>query len=369
MATQETNSAPASKPELVGFVVAASEFHPVEIEKVRAAAKSAGFDPEIIKDVRPRNCFIRAARALVKQGVLEAGNKGVLADKLSDESEIAYQFSRRQVEDGVASYPAQAVIRFRKTSEAISVEGLGGMGSADQAKVHATVTKLFEAAGFSYSGTDLNNLVDRLFSAVTRRIMLRGAVYFVPHDHQSLVFKVRDFLGACGIKFMVFTVGFGEEFAVQDIFEAAAQDVMKNINTLRADVAGLVEQKDEQGKPVLTKRMAKARFKQLAVDLQHYKGIAKALRVSMDKILDAAGESGQALAAIAAGPEALVRALSSGRKVDPLAAILVDTYSESNGRLLDMASRINGKAPKLVLAESVAVKGGYAPALAGAPQV
>jgi len=345
------NEIPMIGVDKVGFVIACADMVATPIEKVRAAAKYVGFDADMIKDIRPRNAFIRAARNLVKQGVLEAGNKGVLADRISDESETAYQFSSRQVENGVAKYPAQAVIHFNKTSEAITVEGLGGMTEIDRMAVHKSVMGLFEKAGYTYTVTDLNSLLDRMYSEVTRRIMLRPAVYFVPVTFQSLVFKTRDFLAALGMKYHIFVIGASEQWAIQDVFDATAQDVCKKIAALRAEIAELAEKKDADGAKALTSRMARNRFKEIAKDIQHYRDIARALKVKLEQVLAAAGEDGRTLAALAAGPESLVRALSSGNRADPLAAVLTDIMQSADGKIMALAARINGKAPQVALAE------------------
>lgn len=301
----------------LGFVVWTSEVNPRQVTKVREAAVKAGFEPEVIRDIKPRNAFIRAAQELVKEGVLETGNKGLLRDKILDEStEIAFQFSKREVHEH-AEYLKQAVIRYNKDKQSISVDR-GDLSESDYRLLCHKVQELFERKAGLYSGQDFNMFIDRVFSKNTRRIMLRPGVHFVDVKQQPLVLKVRKFFEELGFVFTVLTVGAGDEIAKRDVLTALTQDLCVEAAKLIAEVKEL---SSSQG---LTERIARSRLKEVKQNLQHYRDLASALNTSLEKVLRGAGEAGTLINLLGNGVDYVVQQIQTGQTLDPFAIKLVE---------------------------------------------
>jgi hypothetical protein len=325
----------------VGFVVGPKELTSNDIDAVRKAASKHEIDPGLVRDIHPRDAFARATRALLKAGLIKKGNRGVFRDRLSEGEDgvIAYQYSARQVTD-FAKYPPQYMITFRKDSETISVRPLGEADAAQQASVHAEVMELYKKAGYTYTAQHLGTLVDRIFASVTRKIPVRRSVFFIGVQHESLVRKVRAFLGELGITFYIWTIGAGEEETRGDIVLAIVDDIKKNVESLTEEIAKL----KKEGK--LTKRMAKKRFKDKFAELAQYRSILKGLHTSTGEIMKKAGKAGTTLTLMAKGPDAVIEAINSGKVASELAVTLADFQEEKGGALIVAASKLG--VPELV---------------------
>jgi hypothetical protein len=319
----------------LGYVVASRDVSPVGLDKVRKAAESAGFDPAVVKDIKPRNAFIRAARALVRKGVLEEGNHGLLRDKIVDEQDVVFQYSARNISANKAEYFTKAIVRFRKAGETIWVDE-DGLSKEEHKKIYDQVVSLFEEAGYTFSSTDFHGLVNRLYAQATRKIMLRDAVYFVPAQFSSLVNKVKKFYEELGFNYYVFTIGAGDLLAKGDIYKAVVDDVKKNIHELTQEVKEL----QAKGDDALSGCVVKNRFKSAAKDLQHYQEIAKSLKCGLSEVLEDAGQAGKTLSLLAKGAGAIIAAVSSGGCNDPLALVLAGKES-GNKHILDLAAKIS----------------------------
>jgi len=275
-----------------GFVIAAQDFTEKPLDAVRVAAQRAGLDPALVRDIRPRSAFIRAARSLVKQGVLveHAGTDGILRDKIADEKHVVFQFSARHVSDQSAEYVKEAVISFDKESQAILV-------TPDNPAVHNEAVRLFTHAGFTASVQDLHAIVDRAFSGITRQIMLRRAVYYVPSNARATVETVRAFLGHLGLGFLVLQVSGVDTRTRQDIRTATAEDVRRSVAELTREISQLNGD--------LTGEIARNRIEEIRRQLRDYEGIARSLETTVAEILRESGTAGQTLELLARGPEAV----------------------------------------------------------------
>jgi hypothetical protein len=333
----------------LGFAVIPEEISATHIAKVRSAAQSAGLDAESIRDIRPRNAFIRAMRDLQKAGIIEEGTDGVLRDKFCDDDEsVVFQFSRKYVESQGVTYQKEAVIRFIKNP---------GLIECSNPEYKALAEDLYVKAHGVYSVTDLNAYVARVIKSECHRVPLKDGVYFISHQHGGLLEKLKKFYAELNFTLHVFSVGHGGTHP-KDIFKAVLRDLQNQMQSTTDEIGTLKAGND------LTPKIAKNRLKELRKQLDQYKEIAGALRVDLDTMLVQAGDAGKALAQVAQPVDSLIQLIQSGRIDTTLGELLVSAGEIPVTALpqirtrpalqVDVAGEVSDSAhPVLVLGRSV----------------
>jgi hypothetical protein len=247
------------------------------VSAVIEAAKAAGIDEELVYSIRPRNAFIRAARAIkAKAFATLEGNEGILAHKFKDdEFTVEFQFSAVFLKQHGVDYDSAAVVSFDKKSLAIS---------CDNYTIKSLAERLFMAAQEEYKTNDIQMLLKRLLAkAGCRRIGVRDGVYFVPKQYEHTVIVLKKFLNALGFSYFSGLVTSEDKLQVA---KEIVQDIKKTIAELTTEITELKKEDN------LSKCIAKNRLKETRDLLRTYKEAADSLQVNLSDILQEAGEAG-----------------------------------------------------------------------------
>lgn len=304
------NQGSAVAQDMAGWVCFVEETPEQDLKKVREAAESAGIDPAKIYDVKDRNAFIRSMQQLQREGHVQvrADADGMLRHKLlDDDAIITFQFSEYYVQASGAQYDKAALIQFSKTSCAITCSNPALKAMAEQ---------LFGAARKHLKAVDINNMVARLVKEKCHRVPLRDAVYFIPLQARELVEQLKKFYSGIGITWHVYPVRHADGQS-EAILKAVVKDMKGEFESLQKEIDALKADK------TLTKRIAKARLKELKKRLDEYRDLATALRGSLGSLLEDAGTAGQCLVQAAMPLDALVAHIQRGNKLAPLMADLI----------------------------------------------
>lgn len=353
--------------EDLGFVVSGTPLGEVAVSTVRKALEQAGFDDAFAKDIKPRNAFIRAARAMQKEGLLEEGNRGMLADRTVDQNDtLCYQFSAREQDGSRVVYDCRAVLQFDKKTEQLRVVHDASIDAATRQAVEKKLDELFSKYGYTYKSSDVTHLVNKMFASVTRKISLRAAVYYVPYTAGGLVEKVRKFYAALGSKLYVFSIGAHQADAQTDILAAVVDDITGNVAKLKKDIDDY--RAEHEG--AVSCKLARSRIREAAKDLRHYRDIAASLKSKLSDVLSKAGESGKVLSVLARGSAAIIEAVSSGGKADVLSVLLADAAEKKDGTFQAKAERAGliSEAVKLASVPQLNVGGSVTATDAPTPQ-
>lgn len=250
------------------------------LSEVRLAAERADIDDKLIREIKPRNTFIRAIRQLQKDEIIERGEHGTLCDKYADDDTVSFQFSQRFVEGQGVHYDRFAVVTFNKESLVIA---------CSNSDIKRIAEKLYNEIQNQYSSYDLNAVAKKITEkAGCRRILLRDGVYFVPMSHIHVAEKIKKFFEALNFSFIVLPVSSasGEKMS---IIRAVVRDVVQSVKSIEDEVAALKAEGN------LTPRIARRRLEDLEDALGQYTVLASDMQTDLKILLKDASEAANAL--------------------------------------------------------------------------
>jgi hypothetical protein len=297
-----------------GNVIFAEEISEKPIKNVIEAASKAGLDVTIIKEIKPRNLFIRAIRKLQSEGKIEEREKNarvnaesVLCDRYrDDEFKIEFQFSTRFLEESGVRYAKAAVVSFDKDTHTITCEDRAVLDFAQ---------KLYDGAKEIFTTQDINSFTNRVVhKAGAKKLILRSGVYWLPNERRELANKLRDFYRALGFSCFMLTASDQER---DDLVKAATRDVVREVQNLKTEIQQLKANKE------LTPRIAKNRIKELSEKVKQYMEIARSLKTRLSTIFKDAGEAGEVLESVGiSSVEEISARIQRGDNVLPVVAEL-----------------------------------------------
>ena len=299
----------------LGIVIFSQEFHSQSLSNVREAAVKAGIPEELVREIKPRNAFIRAMRELKKKGVIALhGSDKLLSDKFADDdTRVCFQLSRSYVEDNGVRYDPAAIIEFNKLSHAIECSNREIKELAE--KLHVQVSEI-------YLTTDLHMLVKRfLEDNGAKRIPLRDGVYFIPYQYKALAEQIKNFFSALNLSFFTLQASDSEK---SDLISSTVHDMINTVADVKKEIEALKATGD------LTQRVACNRLKELQGMLKGYTEVAHSLNERTLDLVAAAGEAGDILFSIGSSTtEQLISCIQRGTSVAPMVLDLLEAATDA----------------------------------------
>lgn len=274
---------------ILGFIFFSTEIHGIGRAAVAQAVLNAGLDTEQVRDLSPRNVFIRSVRKLQNEGVIEEGTDGVLADRVDNKNEVAFQLSRRYVETNGVKYTPGVFIKFDKESKQII---------CDVPTIKRLAENLYTTLAGVYSTTDLHSLTARLIDDTgSKRVLLRPGVYFLSKKNGEILEKIKALYTALGFSYHVYPVA--PDTDTKGLAQAIVADMKASIETINKEIGDLRASPDG-----VSTRIAKQRLRDLRTSLHQYKELAESLGVSFKNLLKESGDAGKILEFAEAGDDA-----------------------------------------------------------------
>jgi len=204
----------------------------ITISNLRAALSSAGLDPNIAKDLLPRNAFSRAAREL---------EEGRIIRKVTEEGDlIRFQFTREEADSTEIRYSKEAIVTLDKTT--------GIVTCMDPVLQQSAQDELDRQMGHRKSA-DVTRLVQKVFDQHKGDLVpLRqnGGVYFVPDTHKALVEQVWHFLLGIGGTMSRFTINAGDAATSGSVADSLVEHFSGMITDLHQQIGEVgVDSSDE----------------------------------------------------------------------------------------------------------------------------
>lgn len=274
---------------ILGFIFFSTEIKNIGRAAVAYAVENSGLDVEQVRDLSPRNVFIRSVRKLQHDGVIEEGTDGILADRVDNEKDVVFQLSRRYVETNGVKYTPGVFIKFDKESKQII---------CDNPQIKRLAENLYTTLAGIYSTTDLHSLTARLIDATgSKRVLLRPGVYFLSKKNGEILEKIKSFYNALGFSYHVYPVA--PDTDTKGLAQAVVNDMKASIEGIQKEIAELRASPDG-----VTTRIAKQRLRDLRTALHQYKELASSLGVSFKNLLKESGDAGKVLEIAEAGDDA-----------------------------------------------------------------
>ena len=155
--------------------------------ELRNALSTAGLDPNLAKDMAPRNAFSRAAREMQENRVIDR-----IDDDAADAAgEIRFQFTGKQLSDGIQYYKECDLYLNKET----------GYVRCDIEELRSEATRLIAEHMVQRTPADVTRLVQRVFESQGGDLIpirQQGGCYFVPVTHLALVNSVNIMLNEIG---------------------------------------------------------------------------------------------------------------------------------------------------------------------------
>ena len=307
--------------EKIGVVLIGDEIKSRPLEDVRRAAGIAGIPEEFIRDVKPRNAFLRGMRLMVKDGIV---NADLPPDKaLDDEDKIRVAFVVRRNQTDNLHYHPDVVIDFDKLTEMVTIIEKPATVSDTVILMHAR--ELLEKAKTLCNTGDIGRLVKRFMDSQCRRIAIRPGVYFVPRQYEGAADVVQKFYKELNFEFMKLPVGYDHN-NLKAVQAGIVKDLKQNIAECERKMRDL---KKDGG--TVSKFAARGRLKALKKSHAEYRELAASIGTTFEKICEEAGDAGRTLAFSAMAPGEVIVAIQAGKKFDPLSVELFESSEDYLG--------------------------------------
>lgn len=175
---------------------------------VRAALIECGLDPELSRDLAPRNAFIRGMRDLQENRIIRKVSE--------DQFYLNFQFTKEANLGGKLDYLYECVLSFEKQ--------VGTVTCPDKPELATSAKAALDAAMEVRRSKDITNIVQRIFSknADLFPIRAQGGAYFVPAAHVLTIEKVEMFVEKLGGAFRRFPVPTGYQTGIKAVKESVA---------------------------------------------------------------------------------------------------------------------------------------------------
>jgi hypothetical protein len=298
----------------LGVILFASELKAVKSGELLLACETAAIPRQLVSDVRPKNAFIRAVRALQTNGVGSQGRKRLLHKFTDDNTAVRFQFSDVYLQQLGVRYEANAVVSFDKKTHGITCD-------SDQIRRHAE--RFYAEAHEHVLPSDIYALVKRYVDQESaKRIPLRDGVYFLPLSKAHVAENLKKFFTALNFPFFLLPVNAADAANRAEIIKATVEDVGSTVKAIAQEIAEL------KASDKLTQRVACNRLRELHNQLKQYTELASALSESTENLLEQAGNAGKALLRSAGSVEELIACVESGEHVPGFIYDLVAAASE-----------------------------------------
>jgi hypothetical protein len=298
---------------LLGSIVFASEVPDTTLRQLAVAAEGAGIPRDLLPEIKPKNAFIRAIRALNRS---DFNSKKHLLHKFTDDAvKVAFQFSDVYLQSAGVQYEKNAVVEFDKKSHRIR---------CDQASILQHAEQFYVNAQSEVKSSDIYALIQRYVEKEdTKRIPLRDGVYFVPAIKQHVVDNLKKLFVCLNVSFFVVPINSTDAQNRVEILKATIQDVEKTVTAIALEIAEL------KASGNLTDRVARTRLKELHKQLRQYTELSTSLNESTANLVGAAGKAGNALLKSAASVDELIASVESGEHVPGFIYDLLEASTET----------------------------------------
>lgn len=295
-----------------GHIFFSTEVKPTPRAEVAKAVEAAQLETDEVRDIAPRNVFIRAIRQLQRADVIEANSDGVLADRVTLEGDVAFQLSKRFVEANGVTYDPTALVRFDKSNALIVCENWD---------IQRLAERLYGELAGLYSVTDLHALTGRLIDNTgARRITLRPGVYFIAKQYGDVLERISKLYTLLGYTYHAYPVT--ETTDTRALAHAVVSDMVSTVAQIQAQI-NEVRATSTDG---VSKRLAKSKLRELKRTLAQYKELAASMGVSIKNLLEEAGTAGTVIEFAEAGDDvtALGALVQSGATLPALFTDLLE---------------------------------------------
>lgn len=296
-----------------GHIFFSTEVKPTPRAQVAQAVEAAQLETAEVRELSPRNVFIRAIRQLQRADVIEANSDGVLADRVTLEGDVAFQLSKRFVEANGVTYDPTALVRFNKTNAQIVCDNL---------EIQRLAERLYGELAGMYSVTDLHALTGRLIDNTgARRITLRPGVYFIARQYGDVLERISNLYKHLGYLYHAYPVT--DTTDTRALAQAVVSDMVSTVAQIQAQIAE-VRATSTDG---VSKRLAKSKLRELKTSLAQYKELAASMGVSIKNLLEEAGTAGAVIEFAQAGDDvtALGALVQSGATLPALFTDLLES--------------------------------------------
>jgi hypothetical protein len=306
----------------IGVMLIGEEVRARLLPDVRAAAIEAGIPENYVKEVKPRNAFLRGMRQMIRDKLIDAD---LPADKaLDNEDKVRVAFVTRIDQEGHLGYQASVVIDFDKKSEMVTV--VEKPATVSENAILTKAHEIVQAAKSLCNTGDIGRLVKRFMDSRCRRIAIRPGVYFIPRQHEEAARIIRDFYGRLNFKYMTLPVGYDTN-DLEAVQAGIVKDLKQNISDTERKIVDL--KKDG----TLSKHAARGRLKALRKSLIQYRELAASTGATLKELCAQAGQAGQKLLNATMTETEALMAIQGGKTLDPLSAELF-VQSEDFGNVV-----------------------------------
>jgi hypothetical protein len=298
--------------ETLGTIVFADPVQGRTHNEILAAARAADIPDDLVREIRPRNAFIRAMNDLAKNGAIDAAFR----DKFRDDAEaITFAFVVRDAVGEGVGYAPNAVVEYDKKTQAIRVIE-APEGKADD--VLRQAQDLILRATTTWQCADVTRLVQRFAARYCRQLPVRAGVSFFPLGSEYAVRALEAFFGALHVPFWTLPVGRSEKNKAL-LWTEITQDIQSEMTRMQDEI--LAKQADGS----LTKRIAQSRLRELREKCEQYKQLCRATETRLSTLVgDTSIEVSKTVLAADDGFDAVMAAAQSGKPMSPVLLALHD---------------------------------------------
>jgi hypothetical protein len=194
----------------------------ITLSELRNALTSAGLEPDLARELLPRNAFSRAAKEMEEGRIIQRFNE--------DASSISFQFTKSEVHSHGIKYDREAVLVLDKAS--------GRVTCTDSVLESVAQAEVDKQMGHRNAG-DVTRLVQKVFDNHKGDLVpLRkgGGVYFVPNTHQALVEQVWHFLLSIGGRMSRFAINAGDTTTEGSVADSLVEHFTSMIDDLHKEI-------------------------------------------------------------------------------------------------------------------------------------
>lgn len=225
----------------------------------------AGLDPNLARALSPRNAFSRAC------GKLRDGR--VIDRVVEEEDTICFQFTAKsQGKDRLFEFWTETLVFLNKRT---------GRVTADIDSLAQRAQEELDRAMGERTGTDVSNLVQKVFEAGGDLFAIQGGCWFVPEVSRPLSDKVETFLGGLGQQLRRFPVPKGTKEGDRSVREVVVRGLQQHVLALREAIAGFGDSTRPSSFEKAAERIQEQRFK-----LEAYAELLSSQREELDRALD-----------------------------------------------------------------------------------
>ncbi len=216
----------------------------VPLPTLRDGMALAGFDPNMVKDMAPRNAFSRAARELSEERVIRKTRE--------DETHVYFQFTKEYLDSRMAefNYSKECELGVNKESGDVRCSSRSpDMSSFDAFKLAAEAEQMLKNHQSMRLKGDVTALVQKIFKSnegLLVRMIDRGGMYFVPNAYKDLSDRVETLLKHVGGTLKRYTIYLGDPSTEVSVSEVMADHFREMIDEVRASVEELCENSENE---------------------------------------------------------------------------------------------------------------------------